>query len=332
MTLVRERRHQQALKLSLPPQIPAADLWRPAKLPALSFTIQPQCPNVENFSKLEKLAVLGHGNGATIYKVRHPQTASIYALKVLHVDQHTTDVLQQAGQEAEILKRVDSPLIVKCHAVLNSGCTDSDNAGELYFLMEYMEGGSLQDILCIHRKLPEQVISRVARRVLEGLCYLHSMKIVHRDIKPSNLLINSKGELKIADFGVSQVVASTCNPHVSYLGTCAYMSPERFDPERWDGDKEEGFAGDVWSLGIVLLECHVGHYPLISPGQTPDWATLMCAICFSDRLEIPETASPEFKSFVSRCLEKDWRARGTVDDLLHHPFVNKSSGTEGWFD
>ena len=68
----------------------------------------------------------------------------------------------------------------------------------------------------------------------------------------------------------------------------------------------------------------MGHYPLIGIREKADWATLMCAICVGERLEFPENASPEFQSFVRRCLEKDWRKRGTVDELLDHPFINKS--------
>lgn len=80
-----------------------------------------------------------------------------------------------------------------------------------------------------------------------------------------------------------------------------------------------------------MLECHMGHFPLISLGQKPDWATLMCAICFGERMDMPETASPEFQSFVWRCLERDWRKRGTVTELLSHPFVTKcwNTGSNG---
>ncbi|EEF28859.1 mitogen activated protein kinase kinase, putative [Ricinus communis] len=113
------------------------------------------------------------------------------------------------------------------------------------------------------------------------------------------------------------------------MGTRAYMSPERFDPEGWDGDNADGYSGDVWSLGVVVLECLVGHYPLIGSGEKPDWAALVCAICSGKRLELPANASPELQSFLQRCLEKEWNKRGTVDELLDHPFVNKSCCDQG---
>lgn len=329
MTLVRERRHRQALKLSLPPPKPASEFQPQTQFPTFLSCPVPDSPGIINLSDLEKIAILGQGGSGTVYKVLHKKTMSIYALKVLKVDQNDVNIHLQAACEAEILKQVDSQYIITCLAVFDNHFAGVKCGGSLCFVMEYMEGGSLQDVLRVQERLPEHVISGVAKRVLEGLHYLHGMQIVHGDIKPSNLLVNDKGEIKIADFGVSHVVEMTHEVRGSNIGTCAYMSPERFDPERWGGDDTDGFAGDVWSLGVVVLECHVGRFPLIGAGQPPDWASLMCAICFAERLEMPETASPELRSFVRRCLEKDWRKRGTVAELLGHPFVKNRHSSMG---
>ncbi|KAE9607012.1 putative mitogen-activated protein kinase kinase STE-STE7 family [Lupinus albus] len=331
MTLViRERRHQQALRLSLPPpSTPSSDhlchqIHVPTSLPSPS-SHENSSPGIRNLSDLKKVAVLGHGNGGTVYKVHHKKNHSFYALKVLRFNDNSIGIHEPSiVLEAEILKRVDSPFIVKCHAVFgNDNCTEADNGDDLSFVMEYMEGGSLHDVLREKYRLPEEVISLLAKRVLEGLNYLHGMHIVHRDIKPSNLLVNDKGELKIADFGVSHIVEGRFDASELNAGTCAYMSPERVDPERWGGENVDEFAGDVWSMGVVMLECFLGYFPLIGPGQRPDWATLMCAICFGEKLEMPEKASPEFQNFVRRCVEKDWRKRATVKELLQHPFLNR---------
>ncbi|XP_062027431.1 mitogen-activated protein kinase kinase 10 [Rosa rugosa] len=334
MTLVRERRHQQGLRLSPPPPpvTATADFTHRSFFPALSPASSPDSPAIiENLSDLEKVEVLGHGDGGTVYKVRHKKSSCIYALKVLRFDNNAaTGILQQVAREAEILKLVDSPYVIRCHGIFDSGAfmspdhSNNEGGGDLCFVMEYMEGGSLHDVLRARQRLPEQLISRVAKCVLQGLRYLHAMQIVHRDIKPSNLLINGRGEIKIADFGVSHMVAGAHEACDLHMGTYAYMSPERFDPERWGGRNADGFAGDVWSLGLVVLQCYVGRFPLIGPGQKPDWPTLMCVICFGERLEMPETATPEFRSFIWRCLEKDWRKRAKVDELLDHPFVNKT--------
>ncbi|PKU68273.1 Mitogen-activated protein kinase kinase 4 [Dendrobium catenatum] len=119
------------------------------------------------------------------------------------------------------------------------------------------------------------IYSRESRtHVLLGLSYLHSQQIVHRDIKPGNLLVNAAGEIKIADFGVSKIIRRSLDPCLSYVGTSAYMSPERFDPDSYGGNYDAK-AVDVWSLGLTVLELQLGHFPLLPPGQRPDWATLM---------------------------------------------------------
>ena len=85
------------------------------------------------------------------------------------------------------------------------------------------------------------------------------MKVIHRDIKPSNLLLNSKGQIKIADFGVSGKMLHTNDSKSSWVGTLMYMSPERFRGEHYNSNT------DIWSLGLTIMECALGHYPYKSP-------------------------------------------------------------------
>ena len=87
-------------------------------------------------------------------------------------------------------------------------------------------------------------------QILKGLEYLHkTMKVIHRDIKPSNILINKKGQVKIADFGVSGKMEGTYDCMSTWVGTVSYMSPERLKGESYFADT------DIWSLGLVLVEC-----------------------------------------------------------------------------
>ncbi|KAK1306417.1 Mitogen-activated protein kinase kinase 5 [Acorus calamus] len=97
-----------------------------------------------------------------------------------------------------------------------------------------------------------------------------------------------------------------------------------------EGFEQDGFAGDVWALGVVVLECYVGRYPFVNEeDQRPDWASIMWAVCFGGPPVEMEKASHEFRSFVGRCLEKDWRKRGTVEELLCHPFFASTAAAEG---
>ncbi|KAG0447175.1 hypothetical protein HPP92_028487 [Vanilla planifolia] len=267
-------------------------------------------------SDFEKVKVLGRGNGGTVYQVQHRRTGSIYALKSLISDGPIRR--KQVSREIEILRRTDSNTVVRCHGVIPTP------SGDVALLLEYMDGGTLESLLAARerRPFPESALACVAHQILLGLSYLHSHKIVHRDIKPGNLLINTAGEIKIADFGVSKIMRQPLGPCVSYVGTSAYMSPERFDPESYGG-KYDPYAADVWSLGLTVLELHLGHFPLLPPGQRPDWATLMCAICFGEPPELQEAASADFRDFISRCLQKESSKRWSVAQLLAHPFVTR---------
>ncbi|KAF2309139.1 hypothetical protein GH714_000785 [Hevea brasiliensis] len=227
-----------------------------------------------------------------------------------------TPVRRQVIREMEILRRTDSPYIVHCHGIYEKP------SGDIGILMEHMDLGTLDTLLQKQGTFSEAKLAHVARQVLNGLNYLHSHKIIHRDIKPSNLLVKNGMEVKIADFGVSKIMHRTLDACNSYVGTCAYMSPERFDPDTYGGNYN-GYAADIWSLGLTLLELYLGHFPYLKPGQRPDWATLMCAICFGDPPNLPEDASEEFRSFLECCLQKESSKRWTAAQLLSHPFVCK---------
>ncbi|KAK9278802.1 hypothetical protein L1049_028381 [Liquidambar formosana] len=323
MALVRERR---PVNLRLPlPDISDRRPRFPLPLPPTSLSISTNsstsaCTATATttgagiaISDLEKLEVLGHGNGGTVYKVQHKRNATVYALKVVHSDSDPT-VRRQVFREMEILRRTDSPHVVRCQGIFEKP------SGDIAILMEYMDAGTLDTLLRTNGTFSEPDLADVARQVLNGLNYLHSHKIIHRDIKPSNLLVNKDMEVKIADFGVSKIMCRTLDACNSYVGTCAYMSPERFDPDTY-GANYNGYAGDIWSLGLTLLELYVGHFPFLPPGQRPDWATLMCAICFGEPPSLPEDASEEFRSFIQCCLQKDSTKRWTPSQLLTHPFV-----------
>jgi mitogen-activated protein kinase kinase 1 len=113
-----------------------------------------------------------------------------------------------------------------------------------------------------HKAIPERYMPELARQVLLGLSHLHgAARICHRDIKPSNLLLSSSGQLKISDFGVSSQLSNSMSKCLSWVGTVTYMSPERIQGHSY------GFNTDVWSLGLLLLECAVGRYPYPPQGE-----------------------------------------------------------------
>lgn len=138
----------------------------------------------------------------------------------------------------------------------------------------------------------------VDNQVLKGLVYLHHERhVIHRDIKPSNLLVNHKGEVKITDFGVSAVLASSMGQRDTFVGTYNYMSPERISGSSYD------YKSDIWSLGLVVLECAIGRFPYIPSEESEVWLSfyeLLEAIVDQPPPSAPsDQFSPEFCSFIS---------------------------------
>ncbi|KAM0063253.1 putative mitogen-activated protein kinase kinase STE-STE7 family [Helianthus debilis subsp. tardiflorus] len=140
------------------------------------------------------------GNGGTIYKVIYRPTGRLFALKVIYGN-HEDDVHCQICREIEILRDINKLNIVKCHDMF-------DRAGEIQVLLKYMDGGSLEGTHISHE-------ASFTCQVLPDIYYLHRRKIVHRDIKLSNLLINSKKQVKIVDFGVLRILAQTMDPSIT---------------------------------------------------------------------------------------------------------------------
>ncbi|KAK9099941.1 hypothetical protein Scep_023371 [Stephania cephalantha] len=254
---------------------------------------------------------IGSGSGGTVYKVRHRPSSKTYALKVIY-GHHEDSVRRQICREIEILRAVDHPNVVRCHGLF-------DHSGEIQVLLEFMDGGSLESLHLTH----EPSLADLSFQILSGLSYLHRRKIVHRDIKPSNLLINARKQVKIADFGVGRILAQTMDPCNSSVGTIAYMSPERINTDLNRG-VYDGYAGDIWSFGVSILEFYLGRFPFAVSRQG-DWASLMCAICIAPPPEAPGTASRELREFLGCCLQKEPARRWTAAQLLSHPFVLQSS-------
>lgn len=164
---------------------------------------------------LEKLGELGSGNGGVVMKVRHIPTQLIMARKLIHLEVKPA-IKKQIIRELKVLHECNFPHIVGFYGAFYSD-------GEISICMEYMDGGSLDLILKRAGRIPESILGKITLAVLKGLSYLREKHaIMHRDVKPSNILVNSSGEIKICDFGVSgQLIDSMAN---SFVGTRSYMS------------------------------------------------------------------------------------------------------------
>ncbi|XP_076923715.1 mitogen-activated protein kinase kinase SIPKK-like [Bidens hawaiensis] len=272
--------------------------------------IQPS-DNQLSLADFDAVKVVGKGNGGIVRLVQHKWTGQFFALKMIQMNADEP-ARRQITKELKINQSSQCSNVVVCYQSFY------DN-GVISIILEYMDGGSLADFLKTVRSIPEPYLASISKQVLKGLWYLHHEKhIIHRDLKSSNLLINHRGEVKITDFGVSAILASTSGLANTQIGTYNYMSPERIIGGSY------GYKSDIWSLGLVLLECATGQFPY-TPPQGEGWASfyeLMETVVGQPPPHAPsDKFSPQFCSFIEACVQKDPKDRASANELMSHPFI-----------
>ncbi|XP_051755655.1 dual specificity mitogen-activated protein kinase kinase 5 isoform X1 [Ctenopharyngodon idella] len=248
---------------------------------------------------------LGHGNGGTVYKAYHLLGKRIVAVKVIPLD-ITVELQKQIMSELEILYKCDSPYIIKFYSAFFV-------ENRISICTEFMDGGSLD----VYWRIPEHVLGRIAVAVVKGLTYLWSLKILHRDVKPSNMLVNTRGQVKLCDFGVStQLVNSIAK---TYVGTNAYMAPERISGEQY------GIHSDVWSVGISFMELALGSFPYPqiqkNQGSLMPLQLLQCIVDEDPPVLPVGQFSEKFVHFITQCMRKQPKERPAPNNLMDHPFI-----------
>ncbi|CAD8080002.1 unnamed protein product [Paramecium sonneborni] len=256
---------------------------------------------LEDFIIFQKL---GAGAFSKVYKVQYQD--QIYALKVVDKQMATgNNIVDKLNQEASILSTLEHPNIVQYYKTIES-------KRKLYFLIEYIEGKSLQE--SIDLSLTESQIRSIIQQIIYALAYIHKKGIIHRDLKPDNILIDKELNVKIIDFGLSfQTIKSTSHEN---CGTLIYMAPEALMR------KEYFKSVDIWSLGIIQYMMFTNSHPFWVDDTRESFIKKMKSpqqACY------PQNMSKAAISFFEKTAAWEPEARLTAEQALIHPWISGSN-------
>lgn len=272
---------------------------------------------------------IGVGGMGTVYRAQDTQTDQWVAVKELRREMLTADLLTRFHREAEALRQLNHPNIVK---VLDT----IEEDGRYYMVMELMTGGTLANLL--HQPMPISKILAISLELSDALARAHHLKIIHRDIKPANILLAEDGTPRLTDFGVARMIGTTEEiTKDQIVGTLHYVSPESLKGMQQD------VHADIWAFGVLLFEMLTGRKPF----EATSLAELITAILTQkvpDLEELRPDAPIALIDLVYRLLERDPQQRihtarmiGAeleliVNTLAHTPTFPIKLPTLAWTD
>lgn len=287
-------------KKKMPPMT-HADRAAMARLETIVATDDP-------YARFQVEKKVGQGATGSVYRAKDQVTGKLVAIKKMELANQPKKEL--IVNEIVIMKESIHPNIVEFVAAY---LVD----GQLWIVMELLEGGNLADVVC-DTEMNEDEIALVCKETLEGLAHLHRKNIIHRDIKSDNLLLSNDGHVKLTDFGFCAKMGKEQNKRSTMVGTPYWMAPEIIKQQPYDAKV------DLWSLGIMAIEMVDGEPPYM------DEEPLKALYLISTR-GAPEPqgkCSPELTDFLDRCLQSNPENRATAEELLKHPFLKKAGKPE----
>ncbi|XP_019868843.2 aurora kinase A [Aethina tumida] len=249
---------------------------------------------------------LGKGKFGNVYLAREKQSKFLVALKVLYKTEiKNYNNQHQVRREIEIQSHLRHKNILKLYAYFH-------DESRVYIILEYAPNGSVYKALQKqpNKRFSEEIAARFIAQIADALDYCHSKDVIHRDIKPENLLIGTKGEIKIADFGWS--VHAPSSKRETLCGTLDYLSPEMVQ------GATHNHKVDLWSLGVLCYEFLTGTPPFEDKELNITYKRISTA-----SYTFPEYLSDGAKDLVSKLLVVNPNDRLELGGVLKHPWILK---------
>mmetsp|Transcript_2999 Transcript_2999/g.9345 ORF Transcript_2999/g.9345 Transcript_2999/m.9345 type:complete len:494 (-) Transcript_2999:133-1614(-) len=244
---------------------------------------------------------LGIGSFGKVRLAEHQLTGKKVAVKILNRNRiRQLDMDEKVRREIKILKLFYHPHIIRLYEIIY---TPTD----IYMVMEYVPGGELFDFIVSNGRLSEQRARAMFQQLVSGVEYCHQHAVVHRDLKPENLLLDAEQQLRIADFGLSNVMKDGD----FFKTSCG--SPNYAAPEVISGKLYAGPEVDVWSCGVILYALLCGSLPF-DDENIPNLFKKIKGGIFT----LPGHMSDEIKDLISRMLVVDPLQRITIPEIRRH--------------
>jgi HAMP domain-containing protein/predicted Ser/Thr protein kinase len=245
--------------------------------------------------------ILGRGGMGVVYRATDTQLDEIVAIKTLPGDvmQRSPEDLERFKREIRLARKITHRNVLRTY--------DYGEAEGVYFIsMEFVRGYTLSELLqeAEGRRMAPRVVMGIARQICRGLQAAHEQGIIHRDIKPQNVLIDSKGEVKLMDFGIARMAEAHEGMTQAGLivGTPHYMSPEQVQGKPLDP------RSDVYSMGVLIYEMFVGRRPFESSSLT-GVLTAHITEAAKPPIESRREIGQQVNDIIMKCLAKDPRQR-----------------------
>lgn len=200
--------------------------------------------SIEDYVKIEKI---GEGTYGVVYKARNKKTGKFAALKKIRLESEEEGVPSTAIREISLLKELKHPNIVSLEDILHQ--EESNHDTRLYLVFEFMQMDLKKYIDTVSGDIDPMLVKSYTYQILQGIVFCHSRRVLHRDLKPQNLLIDQKGAIKLADFGLGRAFGIPVRAYTHEVVTLWYRAPEVLL-----GSQRYSCPVDMWSVGCIFAE------------------------------------------------------------------------------